>query len=106
MKKLLFTLCLTCVSLITMGQLSYLKQPQQSLVIVKHINQPVNLRLPSVQKDNSSKGTATVIYLGVNGIISLNQFTSPPNVQRDLLPAYVGTIVLTSVAYVLFLTLK
>ncbi len=75
---------------------------KKSLIIVQQNERPINLHL---KKDNGPKVTATMLYLGLNGIVTLNQLSSPPNVQKDLLPAYVGTIVLTSVAYVLFLSL-
>jgi hypothetical protein len=106
MKKLFVILCLMGVSFVSMGQLFYNKHLQQSLVIVKHDDPPVHLYLTASPKDRSPKAAATVMYIGLNGIISLNQFTSPKNVQKETLPEYVGTIVLTSVAYVLFLTLK
>ena len=78
---------------------------ERSVALVKvNLNTvPLNLHL---KKDNGPKKTATFVYLGLNGIVSLNQFTSPPNVQKELMPAYIGTIALTSVAFALFLILN
>lgn len=76
----------------------------KSLVIMKQESHPMNLYFK--KKDNGPKKTATAVYLGLNGIISLNQFTSPPAVQKELMPAYIGTVVLTTVAYGLFLILN
>jgi hypothetical protein len=77
-----------------------------SPVIVKQEYREINLHLQPLKKDNGPKVTATVFYLGLNGIISINQFTSPPNVQKELMPAYVGTLVLTTVAYTIFLIIN
>jgi len=108
MKKIVIITILTLLSLICSAQLKFKLNSDslvknKSLMIVQQKTHPINLRL---KKDNGPKVTATFLYLGLNGIVSLNQFSSPPNVQKDLMPAYVGTIILTSVAYGMFLILN
>lgn len=109
MKKLLVLIGLLLITVLCSGQLNYrldYSKPmieKRSVVIVVRETRPLELHL---KKDNGPKVTATVVYLCLNGIVSLNQFTSPPNVQKDLLPAYIGTIVLTSVGYGLFLIIN
>lgn len=108
MKKAAIITTLMLVTFICSAQLNFKlnKDPlleSKSLMVVKQETRPMNLHL---KKDNGPKVTATVVYLSLNGIVALNQFTSPPNVQKDLLPAYIGTIALTTVAYGLFLILN
>jgi hypothetical protein len=77
---------------------------KQSLVIVQPENRSINLHLTKRKHDNRGpKTTATIVYLGFNGIITLNQFTSPPNVRKDLQPAYIGSIVITTIVYTIFM---
>jgi len=108
MKKFIFIAALLSISFICSAQLKFKlnREPlweSKSLVITKQDFHPMNLHL---KKDNGPKVTATCFYLGLNGIVSLNQFTSPPNVQKELLPAYIGTVALTTVAYIIFLNLN
>jgi len=108
MKKIIIITTLMLISFFCSAQLKFKlnKEPlleSKSLVVIKQETKPMNLYL---KKDNGPKVTATFVYLGLNGIVSLNQFSSPPNVQKELLPAYIGTVALTTVAYGLFLILN
>jgi len=108
MKKIIIITTLMLISFFCSAQLKFKlnKEPlleSKSLVVIKQETKPMNLYL---KKDNRPKVTATFVYLGLNGIVSLNQFSSPPNVQKELLPAYIGTVALTTVAYGLFLILN
>ena len=101
--KTIITIIIMMSSFFCSAQMRLGNDNAMKAITLEHETAAIDLHIKKKYGDNGARRTASILYFGFNTIITLNQYTSPPNVRRDLQPAYIGGLVLSTVAYTIFM---